>query len=147
MSKKWYVVHAYSGFEKNVSRALQERIELSSLQDFFGEIMVPVEEVVEMRGGQKRRSERKFFPGYVLVEMELNDDTWHLVKETPRSVGNYLERTMKIYVGNISFNTTEDALREQFSGFGGVDEVAVITDRKRNGCHLGFQGLLLCRRY
>lgn len=87
MSKKWYVVHAYSGFEKKVSRALQERIELSSLQDFFGEIMVPVEEVVEMRGGQKRRSERKFFPGYVLVEMELNDDTWHLVKETPRVMG------------------------------------------------------------
>ncbi|MCZ6855092.1 MAG: transcription termination/antitermination protein NusG [Gammaproteobacteria bacterium] len=87
MSKKWYVVHAYSGFEKNVSRALQERIELSSLQDFFGDIMVPVEEVVEMRGGQKRRSERKFFPGYVLVEMELNDDTWHLVKETPRVMG------------------------------------------------------------
>lgn len=81
------MVHAYSGFEKNVSRALQERIELSSLQDFFGEIMVPVEEVVEMRGGQKRRSERKFFPGYVLVEMELNDDTWHLVKETPRVMG------------------------------------------------------------
>ncbi|MCZ6644357.1 MAG: transcription termination/antitermination protein NusG [Gammaproteobacteria bacterium] len=87
MSKKWYVVHAYSGFEKKVSRALQERIELSALQDFFGEIMVPVEEVVEMRGGQKRRSERKFFPGYVLVEMELNDDTWHLVKETPRVMG------------------------------------------------------------
>ncbi len=87
MSKKWYVVHAYSGFEKNVSRALQERIELSALQEFFGEIMVPVEEVVEMRGGQKRRSERKFFPGYVLVEMELNDDTWHLVKETPRVMG------------------------------------------------------------
>ena len=87
MSKKWYVVHAYSGFEKKVSRALQERVELSSLQDFFGEIMVPVEEVVEMRGGQKRRSERKFFPGYVLVEMELNDDTWHLVKETPRVMG------------------------------------------------------------
>lgn len=87
MSKKWYVVHAYSGFEKNVSRALRERIELSALQEFFGEIMVPVEEVVEMRGGQKRRSERKFFPGYVLVEMELNDDTWHLVKETPRVMG------------------------------------------------------------
>ena len=87
MSKKWYVVHAYSGFEKNVSRALQERIDLSTLQEFFGEIMVPVEEVVEMRGGQKRRSERKFFPGYVLVEMELNDDTWHLVKETPRVMG------------------------------------------------------------
>ncbi len=87
MSKKWYVVHAYSGFEKNVARALKERVALSNLEEFFGEIMVPTEEVVEMRAGQKRRSERKFFPGYVLVEMELNDDTWHLVKETPRVMG------------------------------------------------------------
>ena len=87
MSKRWYVVHAYSGFEKNVARALQERVELSNLQDCFGEILVPTEEVVEMRGGQKRRSERKFFPGYVLVEMELNDDSWYLVKETPRVLG------------------------------------------------------------
>jgi transcriptional antiterminator NusG len=87
MNKRWYVVHAYSGFEKNVMRALQERIELSALDGFFGEILVPTEEVVEMRGGQKRRSERKFFPGYVLVEMELTDDTWHLVKETPRVMG------------------------------------------------------------
>ena len=87
MSKSWYVVHAYSGVEKNVARALTERVELSSFTDFFGEILVPTEEVVEMRAGQKRRSERKFFPGYVLVEMELNDDTWHLVKETPRVLG------------------------------------------------------------
>lgn len=87
MSKSWYVVHAYSGFEKNVARALTERVQLSSFTDFFGEILVPTEEVVEMRAGQKRRSERKFFPGYVLVEMELNDDTWHLVKETPRVLG------------------------------------------------------------
>ncbi len=87
MAKKWYVVHAYSGFEKNVARALRERVALSALGDYFGEILVPTEEVVEMRGGQKRRSERKFFPGYVLVEMELNDDTWHLVKETPRVMG------------------------------------------------------------
>ena len=87
MSKSWYVVHAYSGFEKNVARALAERVQLSSFTDFFGEILVPTEEVVEMRAGQKRRRERKFFPGYVLVEMELNDDTWHLVKETPRVLG------------------------------------------------------------
>lgn len=87
MSKKWYVVHAYSGFEKNVARALSERVALSPHKDLFGEILVPTEEVVEMRAGQKRRSERKFFPGYVLVEMELNDDTWHLVKETPRVMG------------------------------------------------------------
>ena len=87
MSKKWYVVHAYSGFEKNVARALQERVELAGQKDYFGEILVPTEDVVEMRAGQKRKSERKFFPGYVLVEMELSDETWHLVKETPRVMG------------------------------------------------------------
>ena len=87
MSKRWYVVHAYSGFEKNVARSLKERLARSGLDDFFGEILVPTEEVVEMRGGQKRRSERKFFPGYMLVQMELNDETWHLVKETPRVLG------------------------------------------------------------
>ena len=87
MSKKWYVVHAYSGFEKNVARALEERIELAGQKENFGEIMVPTEDVVEMRAGQKRKSERKFFPGYVLVNMELNDDSWHLVKDTPRVMG------------------------------------------------------------
>jgi len=87
MAKLWYVVHAYSGFEKNVARALKERIDLSQLDEFFGEVMVPTEEVVEMRAGQTRRSERKFFPGYVLVQMELTDETWHLVKETPRVMG------------------------------------------------------------
>jgi transcriptional antiterminator NusG len=87
MSKRWYVVHAYSGYEKKVAVALQERIELHGMQEKFGDVLVPTEEVVEMRGGQKRRSERKFFPGYVLVEMELGDDTWHLVKETPRVLG------------------------------------------------------------
>ena len=87
MTKHWYVVHAYSGFEKNVARALSERIELSDLQEHFGKVLVPTEEVVEMRAGQKTRSERKFFPGYVLVEMDLNDETWHLVKETPRVMG------------------------------------------------------------
>ena len=87
MSKRWYVVHAFSGFEKKVQSSLKERVELAGMQDKFGEIMVPTEEVVEMRGGQKRKSERKFFPGYVLVEMELDDDTWHLVKETPRVMG------------------------------------------------------------
>ena len=84
MSRRWYVVHAYSGYEKQVMRAINERIELSGLGDFFGEVIVPSEEVVEMRAGKKRRSERKFFPGYVLVEMELNDETWHMIKETPR---------------------------------------------------------------
>ncbi|PZP64564.1 MAG: transcription termination/antitermination protein NusG [Azospira oryzae] len=87
MSKRWYVVHAYSGFEKSVVRALQERIQRSGMQDKFGQILVPVEEVVEMKGGQKSISERKFFPGYVLVEMEMTDETWHLVKSTPRVTG------------------------------------------------------------
>ncbi len=87
MSMRWYVVHAYSGYEKKVVVALQERIALASMEDRFGEILVPTEEVVEMRGGQKRKSERKFFPGYVLLQMELDDDTWHLVKETPRIMG------------------------------------------------------------
>ena len=87
MSKRWYVVHAYSGYEKQVMRVLGERIELSGFAEKFGEVIVPAEEVVEMRAGKKRRSERKFFPGYVLIEMELGDDTWHLVKETPRVMG------------------------------------------------------------
>ena len=73
MSKKWYVVHAYSGFEKSVARNLADRIQRAHMQDQFGQIMVPVEEVVEMKSGQKSISERKFFPGYVLVKMELND--------------------------------------------------------------------------
>ena len=87
MAKRWYVVHAYSGFEKKVATSLKERIELHGMQEKFGEVLVPTEEVVEMRSGQKRKSERKFFPGYVLVQMELDDDTWHLVKETPRVMG------------------------------------------------------------
>ena len=87
MSKRWYVIHAYSGFEQQVRRSLDERIKRKGLEDVFGEVLVPTEEVVEMREGTKRRSERKFFPGYVLIHMELNDDTWHLVKEAPRVLG------------------------------------------------------------
>ena len=87
MAKRWYVVHAFSGFEKQVQRSLAERIARAGMEDSFGEILVPTEEVVEMKGGQKRRSDRKFFPGYVLVEMEMNDETWHLVKEVPKVMG------------------------------------------------------------
>lgn len=87
MGKKWYVVHAYSGYEKSVQRALKDRIERAGMQDKFGQILVPVEEVIEMKGGQKNISERKFFPGYVLVEMEMSDDTWHLVKDTDKVTG------------------------------------------------------------
>jgi len=86
-SIQWYVVHVYSGFEFYVKKALLERIKQEKLGELFGEIMVPTEEVVEIRSGQKRKSERKFFPGYVLVQMELNDDTWHLVRHTPKVLG------------------------------------------------------------
>ena len=85
--KRWYVVHAFSGFEKTVQKALVERIARSDVASEFGQVMVPVEEVVEIKNGQKTMSERKFFPGYVLVEMEMTDDSWHLVKSTPKVTG------------------------------------------------------------
>ncbi|WP_444996857.1 transcription termination/antitermination protein NusG [Aliikangiella sp. IMCC44359] len=87
MSLKWYVVQAYSGYESKVRNLLEERVKLHGLEEKFGQILVPTEEIVEMRAGQKRKSERKFFPGYVLVEMEMGDDSWHLVRETPRVLG------------------------------------------------------------
>jgi len=87
MAKRWYVVHAFSGMEKSVARAIQERIDRAGMQDQFGQILVPTEEVVEIRGGQKALSERRFFPGYVLVEMEMNEQTWHLVKNTNKVTG------------------------------------------------------------
>jgi len=96
VDKRWYVVHAYSGFEKSVAQALRDRIVRTGMQDRFGDVLVPTEEVVEMRSGQKRRSERKFFPGYVLVQIATHDEggiprmdseSWHLVKETPKVMG------------------------------------------------------------
>lgn len=96
MAKRWYVVHAYSGFEHQVQRALDTRIARAGMQEKFGQVLVPTEEVIEMRGGQKRKSERKFFPGYVLVQIEthedggiprIDDDSWHLIKETPKVMG------------------------------------------------------------
>jgi transcriptional antiterminator NusG len=87
MALRWYVVHAYSGFEDHVMRSLKERIERSGLENKFGKILVPTEEVVEMRDGKKRKSDRKFFPGYVLVQMEMDDDSWHLVKDAPKVLG------------------------------------------------------------
>jgi transcriptional antiterminator NusG len=86
-NKRWYVVHAYSGMEKAVERNLRERIDRSELQSKFGRILVPMEEVVELKNGKKSVSERRFFPGYVLVEMEMDDDTWHLVKHTSKVTG------------------------------------------------------------
>ena len=84
MALRWYVVHAYSNFENKVKHSLEERVKRNGLEHKFGKVIVPTEEVVEMREGQKRRSERKFFPGYVLVQMEMDDETWHLVKEVPK---------------------------------------------------------------
>jgi transcriptional antiterminator NusG len=85
--KRWYVVHAYSGMEKSVMRALTERVIRAGMQDQFGQILVPTEEVIEVKNGQKSVSERRFFPGYVLVEMEMTDETWHLVKNTNKVTG------------------------------------------------------------
>ena len=87
MALRWYVVHAYSGFEQQVIRSLEERIKLHAMEDKFGQILVPTEEVVEMRDGQKRKSSRKFFPGYVLIQMDMDDDSWHLVKDAPKVMG------------------------------------------------------------
>ncbi|OUU79574.1 MAG: transcription termination/antitermination protein NusG [Gammaproteobacteria bacterium TMED78] len=87
MSIQWYVIHAYSNYEYKVRDSLLERIKRFGLEDKFGEVLVPTEEVVEMKEGQKRKSDRKFFPGYVLVQMEMNEDTWHVVKEIPKVLG------------------------------------------------------------
>ena len=85
--KRWYVVQAFSGYEKHVMRSLQEKVELAGMEEKFGQILVPTEEVVEIRDGKKRKSERKFYPGYVMVEMEMEDESWHLVKNVSRVLG------------------------------------------------------------
>lgn len=97
MAKRWYVVHAYSGFENYVKRSLEDRVKRSGLEEKFGEVLVPSEGVVEMRDGQKRKVDRKFFPGYVLVQMEMDDESWHLVKDVPKVMG---------FIGGTSDNPT-----------------------------------------
>ncbi len=87
MAKRWYIVHAYSNFERKVAESIKERAAAAGLADMFEEVLVPMEEVVEMRRGRKVSSERKFFPGYVLVKMDLNDQTYHLIKATPKVTG------------------------------------------------------------
>jgi len=86
-TKKWYVVHTYSGFENKAKKSLEDRVKMEKLQDYFGEVLIPMEQVVEMVKGEKRTSKRKFFPGYILVQMEMNKQTWHLVKSTPKITG------------------------------------------------------------
>jgi transcriptional antiterminator NusG len=87
MTTRWYIVHVYSGFEKKVAQSIREQAQIKGLAEEFEEVLVPVEEVVEMRRGQRVSAERKFFPGYVLVKMQLNDETWHLVKNTAKVTG------------------------------------------------------------
>jgi transcription termination/antitermination protein NusG len=87
MAKSWYIIHSYSGFERKVAETLKSRVEAAGLSDSFGQIMVPIENVIEMRAGKKVVAPKLFYPGYVLVEMEMNDETWHLVRSTPRVTG------------------------------------------------------------
>ncbi len=87
MSKNWYVVHTYSGFEEKVKTSIEERVRKKGLQDKIGRILIPTEKVIELRGGKKREANKKFYPGYIIVEMELNDETWHLVRSVPRVTG------------------------------------------------------------
>ncbi|MDO4248720.1 MAG: transcription termination/antitermination protein NusG [Neisseria sp.] len=115
MTKRWYVVQAYSGFEKNVQKTLKERIIREEMADYFGQILVPVEEVVDIKNGRKTVSERKFFPGYVLVEMEMTDESWHLVKSTPRVsgfIGGTANRPLPISQSEV------DAIMTQVAGSG-----------------------------
>lgn len=113
MALRWYVVHAYSNFENKVKHALEERIKRDGLEQYFGKILVPTEEIVEMRMGQQRKSERKFFPGYVLVQMELTDETWHLVKDVPRVLG---------FIGGTSDRPAPISEREAMSILNRVEE-------------------------
>ncbi|MBN1665218.1 MAG: transcription termination/antitermination protein NusG [Deltaproteobacteria bacterium] len=87
MALRWYVVHTYSGFESKVKLSLQERVESAGMQAYFSDILIPEEDIVELVGGEKKTSKRKFFPGYILVRMEMNDETWHIVKDTPKVTG------------------------------------------------------------
>ena len=114
MSLSWYVVHSYSGYENQVKRSLEDRISRGGMESKFGKILVPTEEVVEMKDGQKRKSDRKFFPGYVLVEMAMDDDSWHLVKDCPKVMG---------FIGGTSDRPTPISERE----------VNVILDRISDG--------------
>jgi transcriptional antiterminator NusG len=104
MAKKWYAVHTYSGFENKVKKSLEERVRQEALEESVGEILIPMEQVVEMVKGEKKTSKRKFFPGYVLVQMEMNDRTWHLVKGTPKVTG---------FVGNAKRPEEVPAIRDE----------------------------------
>ncbi len=116
MAKKWYIVHTYSGYEKRAKQSLLERAKLLNKEEFFDEILIPEQEVVEVVNGKKRTSRRKFFPGYLLVHMELNDETWHIVKGTPKVTG---------FVGDTGEGHKPQPISDE--------EVARMTDQMRDG--------------
>lgn len=124
MSKRWYVVQAYSGFEKNVQKMLKERIIREGMEGYFGQIIVPVEEVVDIKNGRRTVSERKFFPGYVLIEMEMSDGSWHLVKSTPR-VNGFIGGT-----ANRPLPISQREVDNMLACIGGIDAVAGVVEKK-----------------
>jgi transcriptional antiterminator NusG len=103
MAKNWYVVHTYSGFEEKVKLSIEEKVQRKHLEDRITRILIPTEKVLEMKGGKKREAERKFYPGYILVEMELDDETWHLVRSTPR-VSGFVGGTQPVPVSEEEIN-------------------------------------------
>ena len=112
MSKKWYIVHAYSNFEKKVAESIKERAEIENLEDAFDEIIVPTEEVVEIRRGSKVQSEKKFFPGYILIKMEMTDETWHLVKAQPKVTGFLGGKGKPVAISETEANRLIDQISE-----------------------------------
>ncbi|MGH8530646.1 MAG: transcription termination/antitermination protein NusG [Nevskiales bacterium] len=113
MTMQWFVVHAYSQYENSVKKSLEDHIRRHGMQDKFGQILVPTEEVVEIKEGQKRKTERKFFPGYVLVQMEMNEETWHLVKNVPKVLG---------FIGGTNDKPAPLSQKEVDAIFGQVEE-------------------------
>lgn len=143
MAKRWYVLHVYSGFEKKIARQIVEQAEQKGLADHFGEILVPAEEVTEVRRAQKVNTERKFFPGYILVNMDMTDDTWHLVKDIPRVTGFLGSRTRPSPISNAE---AERIMKQQADG---TDQrrPAVLFDvgeqvRVADGPFTSFQGVI-----
>ena len=143
MAKRWYVLHVYSGFEKKIARQVKEQAEQKGLADHIGEILVPAEEVTEVRRAQKVNTERKFFPGYILINMDMTDDTWHLVKDIPRVTGFLGGRTKPSPISNAE---AERIMQQQVDG---TDQrrPAVLFDvgeqvRVADGPFTSFQGVI-----
>lgn len=143
MAKHWYIVHTHTGYEDKVKSTLKERIRSAGLEEYFGEILVPTEQVVEMVKGTRKTSSRKFFPGYILVQMELNDQTWHIVHDTPRITGfvgdnlnpmPLMEEEANKIIGRIKEGATRPKPKVVFE----VGDVIRVTD----GPFANFQGVI-----